>query len=320
MLALVFTMLVAMLLAATMGYAIQRGGTCTVAAIDEVLRKRRVNRLLSLLEASVWVLGGLLIAHAFNLMPPMPAGYVITPWMVVGAAFLGLGAAINRACVFGAIARFGSGEWAYLAAPVGFFIGCVLWQVLGQNLLADHAPQKIANASIAFHAPTVLAWMIAAWMLWRLVKLAIVSVSDPNALLAKVWEPHAATVVIGITFFFVLFLAGPWAYTDALADWARGMMNDTLQRSLLLFALLAGAVYGGWTAGRFKAAGITLPSIARCLIGGALMGAGSVMIPGSNDGLILTGMPLLWPHAWLAFSVMCVTIAVFLKTTQWLQK
>lgn len=319
MFALVVTMLVTMLLVATMGYAIQRGGTCTVAAIDEVLRKRRVNRLLSLLEASVWVLGGLLIANAFNLMPPMPAGYVITPWMVVGAALLGLGAAINRACVFGAIARFGSGEWAYLAAPVGFFIGCVLWQVLGQTLLANHAPQKIATASIAFQAPAVLAWMIGAWMLWRLVNLVIVSINHPKTVLAKVWQPHAATVVIGITFFFVLFLAGPWAYTDALADWARRMMDNTLQRSLLLLALLAGAVYGGWTAGRFKSAGITLPDIARCLIGGALMGAGSVMIPGSNDGLILTGMPLLWPHAWISFSVMCVTIAFFLKAPQWLR-
>jgi len=39
------------------------------------------------------------------------------------------------------------------------------------------------------------------------------------------------------------------------------------------------------------------------------MGLGSLMIPGSNDGLILIGMPLLWPHAWIAFAVMCLTIA-----------
>ncbi len=317
-------LIIAVLLAATMGFAIQRGGTCTVAAVDEVLHKRRANRLLSLLEASVWVLGGLLIANAFNLMPPMPSGYVITPWMLLGAAVLGLGAAINRACVFGAIARFGSGEWAYLAAPLGFYLGCLLWQSLAQMLghfpMANHLPQKIAATSIAFQAPIALAWIIAAWMLWRLAKTAIVHFAEPKLLLAKVWQPHAATVVIGITFFFMLYLVGPWAYTDGLADWARGMMNNTLQRSLLLFAMLSGAVYGGWTAGRLQPVRISLNDVGRCLLGGALMGWGSVLIPGGNDGLILTGMPLLWPHAWVAFAVMCLTIALFLKGNQWLRR
>ena len=39
------------------------------------------------------------------------------------------------------------------------------------------------------------------------------------------------------------------------------------------------------------------------------MGWGSLLIPGSNDGLILIGMPLLRPYAWIGFATMCVTIA-----------
>ena len=39
------------------------------------------------------------------------------------------------------------------------------------------------------------------------------------------------------------------------------------------------------------------------------MGWGSLLIPGSNDGLILVGMPLLWPYAWVAFATMCASIA-----------
>ena len=46
-----------------------------------------------------------------------------------------------------------------------------------------------------------------------------------------------------------------------------------------------------------------------CFAGGALMGWGSLLIPGGNDGLILIGMPLLWPYAWVAFATMCLTIA-----------
>ena len=43
---------------------------------------------------------------------------------------------------------------------------------------------------------------------------------------------------------------------------------------------------------------------------------GHLLIPGSNDGLILIGMPLLRPYAWLAFATMCVTIAAAL----WLRR
>ena len=38
------------------------------------------------------------------------------------------------------------------------------------------------------------------------------------------------------------------------------------------------------------------------------MAAGSLLIPGSNDGLILIGLPLLQPYAWLACTVMVLTI------------
>ena len=40
------------------------------------------------------------------------------------------------------------------------------------------------------------------------------------------------------------------------------------------------------------------------------MGWGSLLIPGGNDGLILVGMPLLWPYAWVAFACMCLAIGL----------
>ena len=47
----------------------------------------------------------------------------------------------------------------------------------------------------------------------------------------------------------------------------------------------------------------------KCFSGGVLMGRGTLLIPGGNDGLILVGMPLSWPYAWLAFASMCAAIA-----------
>jgi toxin CptA len=77
---------------------------------------------------------------------------------------------------------------------------------------------------------------------------------------------------------------------------------------MLLVFLLLGAVLGGWSAGLLGSTRISARRLLACFIGGVLMGWGSLLIPGGNDGLVLVGMPLLWPYAWLAFATMCVSI------------
>jgi toxin CptA len=88
------------------------------------------------------------------------------------------------------------------------------------------------------------------------------------------------------------------------------MTASVAARTVLGVALLAGAALGGWTAGRFRSMPIAAAQALRCLGGGVLMGRGSLLIPGGNDGLILVAMPLARPYAWLAFATMCVTIAL----------
>lgn len=296
-----------------MGYAVQRGATCTVAAVDEWVAKKSARRLLSMGEASLWVAGGLAVAQALHLLPQMPAAYAASGWTIAGGVLLGLGAWINGACVFGAIARLGSGEWAYAATPVGYFLGCLTVQ----QLFAPAAPTRLAEPSVLFAAPQLFAAAFVLFALWR-VGPALVSLARGGWRVAlarlreRVWQPHAATTVIGITFFFSLLAAGAWAYTDLLADLARGQANHLAVRALLFAALLAGAAWGGYTAGRWHPAWPPLRQVALCLAGGALMGWGTLLIPGSNDGLILVGMPLVRPYAWLAFGTMCVTIAAAL--------
>jgi len=297
----------AALCAAVMGFAIQRGATCTVAAVDEVVSKRSARRLVSLVEASLWVAGGLLLARALDALPHMPGGYALTGWTVIGGLLLGLGAFVNRACVFGAIARLGSGEWAYAATPLGFYLGCVSVPLL----LTPPAAHTLADTSPVLQLPFAALLLFLAFVAWRLLRpLWRRDATHPlhQALAARVWAPHAATTVIGITFLAMLLLVGAWAYTDVLAELARGMAASLAARFLLALALLAGAAWGGWTAGRFRATRITAAQLLRCLLGGALMGWGTLLIPGGNDGLILVGMPLLWPYAWVAFASMCVAI------------
>ncbi len=303
----IFIVIIAALLAAIMGFAIQRGATCTVAAVDEVVREHRARRLAAMVEASIWVAGGFIIADALFFMPGMPAGYAVSGLTILGGTLLGVGAFINQACVFGAIARLGSGEWAYVLTPVGFYLGCTSVGFISMS------PRPLTESSPVFVVTSALAVPLAAFMLWRigssLWRLRAHRASAPE-IGRHIWTPHAATAVIGVTFFFLLLMmGGAWAYTDVLAELARGMTDNLPVRVMLVLALLMGAIIGGWTAGRFRNTRITVKQLAKCLIGGVLMGWGSLLIPGSNDGLILLGMPLLWPYAWVAFLTMCVTIA-----------
>ncbi len=303
----IFIVIIAALLAAIMGFAIQRGATCTVAAVDEIVREHRARRLAAMVEASMWVAGGFVIADALHFMPGMPAGYAVSGLTILGGTLLGVGAFINQACVFGAIARLGSGDWAYVLTPVGFYLGCTSVGFISMS------PTPLTESSPVFAATIALAVPLAAFMLWRigspLWRLRAHRTSAP-AFGGHIWTPHVATAVIGVTFFFLLLMmGGAWAYTDVLAELARGMTNNLPVRVLLVLALLTGAIVGGWTAGRLRNTRITFKQLAKCLIGGVLMGWGSLLIPGSNDGLILLGMPLLWPYAWVAFLTMCVTIA-----------
>jgi toxin CptA len=314
---------VSVLCAGIMGFAIQRGATCTVAAVDELLGKRKANRLVAMGEASLWVAGGLALASVAGALPAMPSGYRVTGWTFAGAALLGLGAWVNKACVFGAIARVGSGEWSYAATPVGYYAGCLTVDVL----FGVPAVQKTAETSPVLAAAGWVALLFATFATWRVGRPLWSTGVDPQdctergrararRLAAHVWSPHAATTVIGVTFVIILLLVGVWAYTDVLAQLARGATMRLALGVACLSALYAGAVLGGWTAGRWHSRRMSAGEVLRCLAGGVMMAWGSLLIPGSNDGLILIGMPLLRPYAWLAFATMCVTIAVAMQVSQ----
>ena len=312
--------LVAAICAGIMGYAIQRGATCTVAAMDEVVRNGRVNRLVAMLEASLWVAGGLLVAQGLNALGRMPNGYEVSGITILGGALLGFGAYVNKACVFGAIARLGSGEWAYVATPVGFYAGCLS----APHVFTFTVQQRVPQASPVLNASAWVAVPFIAFMAWRLARALYASAVGSRELkhsalrrvaarlASRVWSPHGATTVIGITFLLMFLLVGAWAYTDVLTELADGAASDLTARGLLVLALFSGALAGGVTAGRWRTTAISMPQLAKCFTGGALMGWGSLIIPGGNDGLVLLGMPLLWPYAWVAFVTMCAIIGLAL--------
>ena len=297
----------ALLCAVLMGYGVQRGATCAVSAMDEIVSKRSARKLIAIIEAGLWVAGGLLVLRALGVTMAMPKGYAIGVATVAGGALLGLGALVNRACVFGTVARIGSGEWVYLLTPIGFLAGSFVAAPFAVPMHVD-AASPVLTASLFLLAPFTLLGLWRLWKGWRAAR--------SGGLAHHIWSPHEATVVIGIAFVVMLITVGAWAYTDALADFARGRIDGLNPRMILLAGLFSGSILAGWIGGQIRHQRPSARVAMRCLIGGALLGGGGVLVPGSNDGLLLLGIPLLQPHAWLAFGVMMAAIWLGLVATR----
>lgn len=299
---------VALAAAALMGLAIQRGATCMVAAVDELVSEGRARRAYALAEAALWV-GGLssiaLMLHWLNMSLGI---YRVTGWTVAGGVMLGIGAWINRACVFGAVARIGSGQWAWIATPVGFFIGCLFPVVAPEPYAVGTAAGSPTIATV-----TILAFLIFA--VWRLVEAL-----HSQQITVHLWHPHRATLLIAVTFVVTLLTVGAWAYTDALAAIARNDEALLSLRAAMVAALLGGAILGGALAGKLRFEVPSLATVLRCIVGGMMMGIGARLVPGSNDGLILLGLPGLLPHAWVAVASMALSIAAAIGISRYLQQ
>lgn len=303
------TFLIALAAIGLMGFANQRGGTCTVAAIEEIIAEHRFGRLLALLEASLWVGGGLALFAAFGQLPVMPPNYAAGIATITGGALFGIGAFVNRACAFGSVARLGSGDWAYLATPAGFFVGALATYPLPP-------PVALTNPTFMTRTPVWLALGVATLLLARLFAHGRRIRREGRSGLSHAWSPHLATTVIGIAFLVALEAAGPWSYTALLGDLAHGATYRAGGKFALNMALLGGAILGGWTAGRLK---FRLPEwrrLLRCLIGGGIMGVGARLIPGGNSSLVLLGLPLLRPYAWLGFASLCLALYAVTRLAQ----
>lgn len=300
-------LVVALISAFVMGIAIQRGATCMVAAVDEMVSERRFARAGALLEASLWVGGLVAFAMLLGWAGALPAHFQIGPGTFAGGALLGLGAWINRACVFGSVARIGNGQWAWLATPLGFFAGCLVPVTTPSSAATGSSSLLIVPIAIFFSA----------LFAWRIIEAA-----KSGSLLEHLWHPYRATLLIGLTFFTTMLTVGAWAYTDGLAEIARMTENVEIHfglRGIMVLALFAGAVAGGWIAGAIRLARPALKDVVRCFAGGTFMGIGAGLVPGSNDSLIMLGLPLLLPHAWIAVLTMGVTIAIAIKVSSRVQ-
>lgn len=299
------------------GYAVQRGSTCAVAAVAQLLVDRRPQRFLSFLAYGAVALAVMAVASLLGHdVFDRYRGASVLAAPIGGGALFGAGAFINGGCSFGTIARLGRGDAARLGTVAGILTGFAIAGWLGIPSPATNFPSPLVGRP----ALAILIGSLAALaLLWPAARRSIGDgpgcddcISLPDPLRSGGWHPLRALVLIGLINGSLLLLAAGWPYTNVLMDLARSTGASLGWRSLMSVDFVAGAFAGAITAGLFRMLRGSLGHWSRCTAGGVLMGMGAMLIPGGNDTMLLVGLPLLLPSFVLAYAAMIGAIALLI--------
>lgn len=268
------------------GYALNQGSTCAVLAARQVLEERQPTLLLGFAVAAATA-GLVWLPLAWTGITELTPDRATGPGLIAGAALLGAGAVLNRACLLGSISRIGDGRFSYLGLPVGLFFGFIVSDMAGAEP-SPVRPNMLGHVS-EVSALVLVGFGVLLWLGWAIMRV----LGDRKE--AHRWSARSAMVVLGVAGA-TLFAAAPgWTLADAvrlavpqgpMAPMAAGAPG------LGMFILLClGAVVSGLRRRSFVPRRPHPAALLRSISGGAVMAVGASLVPGGNDTLLLAALP-----------------------------
>ena len=292
----------AIFIAFWVGFAMKRGGLCTYAAALQIANEHKFARLFDFLGAASWA-ALVVVPLAWWLPQQVALSRIHDDWSTAaaGGALLGVGAWINRGCVFGTFVQLVGGNMNYLATLLGMALGVAL----AETTIADMTP------ALRHPNPVQQPGMAAAVWLVLTALLALGLLLSPA---------HKALVMVALGAGGGLLFATleGWDFASVLAAGVRRSLDPALPSPTLLalfttLAMIVGGLSAAFGNGSFRFSSWSARTATACLAGGLLMGVASYLIPGGNDGLLLKGIPGLAAHAFLGFASMLATMLLLLS-------
>jgi uncharacterized membrane protein YedE/YeeE len=287
-----------------MGFAVHRASLCMVRTVAEILSTRRAYMMSTMLKAVLWVMAFAVPILFF--LPELAAPnrrYTVTFAAITGGFLFGVGAATNGGCAFSTLGHLANGNLWMLTTLFGFCIG-----VAGLSIMFPMTEQVQVLVPLLVKAPRSLILLVLA-LLWLFLCLELFRLwrSRPKGnswiqlFISRHYRLSTAAVLLGFSGGVLYALHDAWTYTNALKRQVQSLwlpIEQALTVNLLLFlALFGGMLLSAWQRGGLRLRWHRIRAWPRHFIGGAFMGAGSVLIPGGNDTLILKSLPGLSPHA-----------------------
>ncbi len=281
-------MLMAALLGLLSGAALSRSNLCLMRAAHEVSRGH--------FATFQGVLAASAVAAVVFFLSGQAGWHDRAPWAwptgltIAGAVLFAVGVRLSAACSIGIVGRLSSGDLGALATILGMVVALLL---LPRPPLADEPPVWAGR----LQAPMAVAMAIVAGL------IALV------ALRRKDMGRVAAAIFLGAVAALLYSFHVQVTWSELAADAVNGAGVGAIAAAGIASALL------GAFGARYLTGGIQwrLPKpaqFAREFVGGLMMGAGSVLIPGGTDALAFYGLPSGSPHALVAFIVLFATVVV----------
>lgn len=262
-------------------------------------------------------------------LPPSAHIAPISEPLVLGAIAFGVGMVLSGACISGHLYRLGQGYFRAIPALIGtlfgFGVGYITWNSLYLNTISNRRTFWLPRS--LGYGGTLLVWLVVIGILAVLVKrrgrsgdnaaspteistLSRVSLRD---LVNGTWGPVITGAVVGGIGILSYLRLEPLGVTAQLSSWSRtymdsqdllpdvlhgidvlkgcvGIISATLtENGMLIIGFTVASFASAFAGGRFKPVRPTLGNGTTALIGGALMGWGSMTSLGCTVGNLLSG-------------------------------
>ena len=262
--------------------------------------------------------------------------------LVVAAFAFGIGMSLSGACISGHLYRLGQGYLRAIPALIGTLIGFVLaflsWNWLYLNAISD-APTIWLPHYVGYSGALLIT--LSALLLLAFIAIRRGTNSDPirkvsaaplslsgtlKNLITERWSPIATGAIAGVLGTIAYLRVEPLGVTRQLSTTARTFMDSNkigpeslvgLDRMAGCVAVVAEAITNnGWlvigiigtsfaaalAGGRFKFSRLTPTNSATALIGGILLGWGSMTSLGCTIGVLLSGTQAFALSGWVFFA------------------
>lgn len=296
----------ALVCAFVMGYALNQGSTCAVTAARELIDHRRARMTIGFaIAVAVAGLVWLPLAWLGDGAVTLSGGVPISADLIAGAVLLGMGALINDACLLGTLSRIGHGEVRFLALPLGLALGFTVADRIMPTVVSTPIENSLSTPSLS-GGMVVFAFLAVIVLGVRAMRHG----GDRGNI--QRWSLWSAMMVLGLTGAVLFALAPGWTYADfvhrGVSFWGGMRSMSGLSAIAAAVAMVLGALAAGIIGRTFVYRAAEASGVLRSIAGGMVMAVGIVLVPGGNDTVLLSELPALMTSGLVGFTVMTATV------------
>jgi uncharacterized membrane protein YedE/YeeE len=327
-----------LLIGLALGIVFERGRFCFFCIFRDSIESRKNNGFLSVITALA--VGAIGYAIVFGMYLPDTSGEYLPPgahigptsWVLAVAALaFGFGMALSGACISGHLYRIGQGSLRAIPALIGVFLGLglgfITWNTLYLRVIQEAPtlwlPHYIGYAGSL--AVTLAALGVIAYFLLKSNTESAPEKASGFAVLRSKFSPATTGVLVGIIGTIAYMRIEPLGVTRQLSSLSRkafenqsllpetingldtlagcvGLVTETISNNgWLIIGFVLASFAGALSANRFKFEIPTVRNSSTALVGGILMGWGSMTALGCTVGVLLSSTQAFAVSGWVFF-------------------